>query len=218
MAVIDRVSGTETDTLLAIVQEAGDQELAWFGSESFGLGGFITPSSGVTVLRGSLTEQFMGRPHLGLRRIRVNLQGNGSSTVTARVRLWAASRGGSRRYHHLLLKQRIQGTAPVYTPEAPGECLLEVDKVVPCVLTEDVSGSPLLDVQAEESPNGRVWKNVQGSPEIAGIAITSGGVFVASFGSLSPSSARVRYRVQLSGTNPAATVRLWVTGRDVFPR
>src|SRR5688572_16172385 len=141
MAVIDRASGT--DTLVVGVEEGADDELAWWpvteGAGFFGL--FSVP--GVTTLRGSFTENqsLFGRPSLALRRLNVNLVGNGSSTVTARVRIWAAGRGGSRRFHHLLLKQRIEGTSPVYTPEAPAECLLEVDKVVPLVLTEDVSGA-----------------------------------------------------------------------------
>lgn len=217
-AVADQVTGPVN--LLVAASLAADEQLAWYATEVTAVSYTPLSSPGVTIASGGFTDPL--NMHAGgpaYRRIMVQMN-NSTSPVTARVRVWVAGRSGTRRSHRLLFAERIEGTDSVYTPDVLAHCTGDSDKLALSVFTESASGTggspgtnPGLVVQAEESPNGRAWTSVHGSPEMS-IPADPGTLSIGAVTNI-PTSALLRFRLQLSGTNPAAKIRLWVTERDV---
>ncbi len=216
-AVVDRVMGPVV-TLFVLVFETPDEEIAWFPSLG-GVPNINVPdvsATDITVVSGSDTGSMRsGRPSTGFRKLQVSIQGD--DICSARVRVWATGRGGYRRVHRLLFAERMTGTSSLYTMQ---QCdwLSSVDQLGVAVVADEVSGtSPTLTVQTEESSNGRTWTNVNATPELNGVTITPGFPAPSAFGfsdSL-PLSGFIRFRLQLGGTSPVGTVKLWVTGREI---
>jgi hypothetical protein len=206
-----------------VVQESADEELAdalWFSSlagstlqpESVNFATAIMAALGTTVAAGSDTITMRsGRPSTGFRRIKVELT---EGTGTVRVRIWATGRNGYRRFHRLLLSERLNGGNAVYGPHESCAWLNGVDQLSIVAVAEEISGlAPQLILLVGESPNGRSWVEYPGTiPISAGITQLQ---FAAGITLAVPWSGFIRLGAQLSGTNPAATVKLWVTGRDV---
>jgi len=214
--VADQISGPVV--LLGVkVQETGDEETAWVDATP-GLYNVRedNPPAGVTIVKaGSDTEVSRGRPGLGIRRIKVHISGDGAAS--ARVRVWVSGHGGYRKFHRLLLSERIEGAEiPVYAPHEACAWMAGVDKIAIAGFAEKVSGTtPELELQVDESPNGRAWSFVSETT----YQLFSGGPYGLNVGSVpGPSSGFLRFTARLDGLdNPAATVRLWVTGRDDRP-
>jgi len=220
--VVDRA--TASGTFVAFMEEAGDEELAWTSTYAEagipGLGGTVL-SPGETIFAGSDIESarptypgisVFGRASLGYRRLSVGL-GFTTAQFTARVRIWASGHNGYRRFHRLLLMERLEGTGFITTPNESCAWLAGPDILTVGVQTDEVVGSPTLSIFQGQSANGRIW--VDGTPGpfsiVSGI-VYAGGISTSNSGG---NPGLMRFGLQLAGTNPAATVRLWVTGRDV---
>lgn len=215
--VVDRA--TDSGGLIVFTQETSDEEVSWYFSYGEGapIPGLPFTSPGVTLLTGADTEAGRfpsGRPSLGYRRLAAQI-GAGASGVTfsAHVRIWAVGRNGYRKFNRLLLKERVEGTTAIYAPHEACAGLAGVDELTFGMLTDEVAGTaPTATILLAESPNGRTWNQGSSAP----ISISSG-VLQAVAGAIQsgPLSGFLRFGLVLGGTSPAATVRLWVTGRDV---
>lgn len=113
----------------------------------------------------------------------------------------------------------IHGAATAYTGEQFVELLGSTDKLVIQVLAwEPASAQTRLSLQIETSLDGIHWLAKAATPEIASLALTPGqttiGVGVDT-GAI-PSDGIVRLAISLTDPmlTPAATVRVFVTGRD----
>lgn len=222
-AVVDRA--TASGTAAVGVEEAGDEELAWTGTYGEGFPLFtVTTSQGmgagadVEANRPAFPTAGTGpRQSLGFRRIWVAFS-SGTTSATARVRVWATGHNGYRRFHRLLIAERLQGTTPLTGPLEACAWLAACDLVTVGFQTDEVSGTgiggPQLSVLVGASPNGRTWVDSPAGP----YSITSGKVYpLAIFvsGGFSPLYGFIRFGVQLAGADHVALVRFWVTGRDI---
>lgn len=215
--VVDR-SPTFGGDVRITVQETADEERPWFCSltgttlsDAINFSGLVVPGT-TTVLAGSDTNAMRGRPSVGFRRIKVTLFPEVPGS--ARVRVWATGRNGYRRFQRLLLSERLEGTDRVYGPHEACAWLAGVDGLAFAGFAEEISGlAPSLIFLVGESPNGRSWTEL--APPVS---IPFGTINLQVAGGInygSPWSGFARFGLQLGGTNPAATVKLWVTGRDV---
>jgi hypothetical protein len=123
-------------------------------------------------------------------------------------------------FHVLLLDDRIEGNAPLYSSPLHNALLGSVESLRIYCTSENTSGtSPLLTVQIEESGNQVYWRTKAFLAEIDNVALstTAPTVAVGRDRGLLPSQGFLRLRVQLGGTAPKARVRIWVTGRGEQP-
>jgi hypothetical protein len=124
-----------------------------------------------------------------------------------------------RKFHVLLLDDRIEGNAPLYSNPLHNALLGSVESLRIYCTAENTSGtSPALTVQIEESGNQLYWRT-KGFAEIDNVALstTAQTVAVGRDRGLVPSQGFLRLRVQLGGTAPKARVRIWVTGHGEQP-
>lgn len=209
--VVDRVS-TQLDQLTVYVQDTPDEETAW-NTLTTGASQSFVPANVTTILTGADTDAGRGRPGLGIRRIIVVGQNEGAS-FSARVRVWVSGRNGYRKFHRLLVSERLEGTAPMYGPHDACAWLVGVDNIAIVGFAEEISGlNSSLVFLVGESSNGRIWRDTSNSiPIVSGttqLLVVGGAIFGF------PWSGFARFGLQLGGVNVAATVRLWVTGRDI---
>lgn len=115
----------------------------------------------------------------------------------------------------------ITGAQNVYTEDGYADLLGSVDSpFVMAVVTAVTGTSPTITLQVEGSPNGSRWMpQVLGPPQIVNQGIIAGSNIA--FRSDSISSATIcampglcRLRIQLGGTNPAANLIIFASGRD----
>lgn len=218
--IADRVSGS--GALTVGLQDAADLENHWV--DSFGADGVEGSTSAVSqslptsglVVNSYDSEEFRGRPALGFRRVGVAIAFD-ASPGSARVRVWIAARGGYRIFHKLIFSERLEGSGVYYTQPEACAALAGADKLLLTYSAEEISGlTPTLTVMLQESPNGRTWQDAPAGA--TGVPIDSLPTeAIQLFSDVLPPAGFVRFRLQLNGTSPAATIRLWVTGRETHP-
>lgn len=125
-----------------------------------------------------------------------------------------------RQFNALVFDEFISGQTMVFTSAALDDRLGKPNQLSLFAVADNVSGTaPTLSVQIYTSADGRnfVTKSQQG-PEINTISLSTGATNVATgydqFSGSLGSFGYVRLGITLGGTNPAAHVKIYVTGRD----
>lgn len=206
--VVDR-STADGSKLIVAIQDSSDEELYW-RTTSTPLPLVSISSSDVTILTASETEVDRGAG-LAFRRLAVQLGNDATGPISARVRIWATGRSNYRRFHRLLFREHLQGTDTVYAPLAACASLVGVDKVGISFFAEEFSLEAQLMILLGESPDGRNWSDLPAGPFLLPQTAYGGTYLPDTF----PWSGFLRLGLQLVGATDFATVRLWVTGRDV---
>lgn len=121
-----------------------------------------------------------------------------------------------RTFTRLVFDDHVPGTTAVFTSDAFSDLLGAADQLAIQVVATNISGtSPSLILRVQTSHDGRLWSYKSATPEIDSRGITPGGTTteVGTDSGATPSLARVRLQIALGGTNPAAYLRVWVSGR-----
>lgn len=217
--------GTGAGSFIVTVQEAGDEELAWALTYPEGApvrGSVLSPgefiATGMDIETNRQTYPgILGvntRASVGQRRLLVAVAPGSTTAISARIRVWASGHNGYRRFHRLLISEYIQGNGLLFGPHDSCAWLAGTDILSVGLQTDEVSGSSqTASLFFGESPNGRIWTDA--TP--GSFSIASGTFYMAGVATSASAGKTgfVRFGVQLGASDTAATVRLWVTGRDV---
>lgn len=195
------------------VEETADEEGPWWPRLT-AINGAAFSDTSETVLVNSDREAVVFRPCLGYRRLLVQIAGE--APVSARVRIWATGRNGYRQFNRLLLSERVVGTAPIYALHEACAWLAGADAFALMAAADEMSGlAPTVSILLGEGPNGRVWSEIPSAPVGPTSPVSQVQTVVGILNGTMPWAGFARFGVILGGINPAATVRLWITGRDV---
>ena len=111
----------------------------------------------------------------------------------------------------------VYGTTTVYTGDQYAEALGAPDTLAFQVISDQVSGTtPKITVRVTHSGDLRNWANRSTTAEVNDETLTAGTVnsVVGFDASANPCLGSRRLAITLSGTSPAARVRIVATGRD----
>ena len=128
-----------------------------------------------------------------------------------------------RRFNECVFDDMIYDANTVYTGAQYAELLGSTDqRTIHVLLSEASSGTLLLKVQIEQSPDGIRWKAKSTTPEINNVGLPPGsgpasaGSFVGADNGSSAGDGLARLAITLSDppNTPSAALRIYVTGRD----
>lgn len=110
----------------------------------------------------------------------------------------------------------VPGTNPVYTSEEWNDALGQPNKLAIQAVADQVTGTASLTVAIEHSCDQRNWLQKPGTAPINSESIPAAAttpVFGSDAGTVQ-NLGYVRLKISLTGTTPAAHVRIHVCGRD----
>lgn len=131
----------------------------------------------------------------------------------------AHERRSAREFQALVFDDILDSSSPLYISPEFNDDLGAIEELSIFGVAIAISGtSPALSVQIEESPDQIHWRNKRSTPEINAAAIslsTFTKVRGHDSGTL-PSSGFIRLRVEVGGTAPRVSVKLWVALRSAW--
>jgi hypothetical protein len=120
-------------------------------------------------------------------------------------------------FHTVVFDDTVEGASAYYTSPEDDALLGTADALSLYGYAAQVTGTANLTVQVEQGPDSLRWTARNGTAEVNALSLSTTAETPFSANDGNPANAIrpgfARLRIQLSGTNPRAKVKIWVTGR-----